>query len=97
MNRDSSPHPYHYQTGIATQSVVERLLLKTEGKTRHDYGREEFLKKVWAWKEQYGGTICRQFRRLGASVDWTREAFTMDENLTRAVKHAFVEFYDQGM
>ncbi len=83
--------------GIATQSVVERKIYKEEGKTRHDFGREAFLEKVWAWKEVYGKGICNQIKRLGASVDWTREAFTMDENLTRAVKHAFVRFYKQGL
>ncbi len=82
--------------GIATQSVVERILLKEENLTRHDLGREEFLKKVWQWKEKYGNKICSQLRRLGASVDWTREAFTMDANLTNAVKHAFVRFHEQG-
>lgn len=83
--------------GIATQSVVERMILKNEGKTRHDYGRENFLKKVWGWKTQYGNKICDQIRRLGASVDWTREAFTMDAKLSKAVKTGFIEFYRQGL
>lgn len=83
--------------GIATQSIVERLMLKNENLTRHDLGREKFLARVWEWKEKYGNTICNQFRRLGASVDWTREAFTMDDNLSCAVKHAFVQFHEQGL
>lgn len=67
--------------GIATQSVVERKLLENEGKTKHDLGREAFVKTVWEWKEKYGGQICGQLRRLGSSVDWSREAFTMDDVL----------------
>merc|ERR1711871_1841944 len=69
--------------GIATQSVVERLLLREEGKTRHDLGREKFLERVWEWKEQYGNRICSQLRRTGSSVDWSRERFTMDEKLSK--------------
>src|SRR4051794_29198399 len=65
--------------GIATQMVVERELKKKEGKSRHDLGRDEFLKRVWAWKEQSGGRIAMQHRALGASLDWKRERFTMDE------------------
>ncbi|MFZ8813677.1 MAG: valine--tRNA ligase [Thermus aquaticus] len=82
--------------GIATQVVVERLLLK-EGKTRHDLGREEFLKRVWQWKEASGGTILRQLKRLGASADWSREAFTMDEKRSRAVRYAFCRYYHEGL
>ena len=82
--------------GIATQVVVERLLLK-EGKTRHDLGREEFLKRVWQWKEASGGTILRQLKRLGASADWSREAFTMDEARSRAVRYAFCRYYHEGL
>ncbi|WP_117236775.1 valine--tRNA ligase [Thermus sediminis] len=82
--------------GIATQVVVERLLLK-EGKTRHDLGREEFLKRVWQWKEESGGTILRQLKRLGASADWSREAFTMDEARSRAVRYAFCRYYHEGL
>lgn len=82
--------------GIATQMVVERNLAK-EGLTRHDLGREEFVKRVWKWKEQSGGTICRQLRRLGASCDWSRERFTMDEGLSRAVRKIFVSLYKDGL
>mmetsp|Transcript_13056 Transcript_13056/g.31187 ORF Transcript_13056/g.31187 Transcript_13056/m.31187 type:complete len:1073 (+) Transcript_13056:718-3936(+) len=83
--------------GIATQAVVERQLAKTEGKTRHDYGREAFVDKVWQWKEEKGNTICYQLRRIGASVDWTREAFTMNDMLSKAVKEAFVRMFDAGL
>ncbi|BCX82509.1 valyl-tRNA synthetase [Methylomarinovum caldicuralii] len=82
--------------GIATQMVVERLL-EREGKTRHDLGREKFLEKVWEWKAHSGGTITRQLRRLGASVDWSRERFTMDEGLSRAVREVFVRLYEEGL
>ena len=82
--------------GIATQMVVERQLSQN-GVTRHDLGRDQFLEKVWDWKAESGGTITRQLRRLGSSVDWTRERFTMDEGLSRAVQEAFVELYDQGL
>ncbi|VAW82451.1 Valyl-tRNA synthetase [hydrothermal vent metagenome] len=82
--------------GIATQMVVERQL-KTEGKTRHDLGREEFIKKIWDWKETSGGTISRQLRRMGASLDWQRERFTMDEGLNKAVKEVFVQLFDEGL
>jgi len=81
--------------GIATQVVVERLLLK-EGKTRHDLGREKFLERVWQWKEESGGTILKQLKRLGASADWSREAFTMDEKRSRAVRYAFSRYYHEG-
>ena len=82
--------------GIATQMVVERQLA-AEGGTRHDLGREKFLEKVWEWKAESGGTITRQLRRLGSSVDWSRERFTMDEGLSRAVQEAFVRLYDEGL
>ncbi|GAB5601910.1 valine--tRNA ligase [Thermus sp. FJN-A] len=82
--------------GIATQVVVERLLLK-EGKTRHHLGREKFLERVWQWKEESGGTILRQLKRLGASADWSREAFTMDERRSRAVRYAFSRYYHEGL
>lgn len=82
--------------GIATQMVVERNLAK-EGITRHDLGREKFIETVWKWKEQSGGTICKQLRRLGASCDWTRERFTMDEGLSRAVRKIFVNMYKDGL
>ena len=82
--------------GIATQMVVERNLAK-EGVTRHDLGREKFIEKVWEWRKQSGGTICRQLRRLGASCDWSRERFTMDEGLSRAVRKIFVSLYKDGL
>lgn len=82
--------------GIATQMVVERQLLM-QGQTRHDLGREQFIKKVWEWKEESGGTITQQFRRLGESVDWSRERFTMDENLSRAVREVFIRLYKEGL
>ncbi|HEX8558359.1 MAG TPA: valine--tRNA ligase [Pyrinomonadaceae bacterium] len=83
--------------GISTQIMVERQLKKEEGKTRHDVGREEFVARVWRWKEQYGGEITRQMRREGASVDWSRERFTMDERLSRAVREFFVRCYEEGL
>jgi valyl-tRNA synthetase len=82
--------------GIATQMVVERQL-NAEGKTRHDLGRDAFIKKVWEWKAHSGGTITRQLRRMGASLDWSRERFTMDEGLSEAVKEVFVRLYDEGL
>ncbi len=82
--------------GISTQNVVERALLK-DGKSRHDLGREKFLEKVWEWKEEYGGRILEQIRFLGASVDWSRERFTMDENLATAVRKVFVELYRENL
>lgn len=82
--------------GIATQNVVEKALLK-QGIARKEIGREEFVARVWEWKAEYGGIITRQIRRLGASVDWTRERFTMDEQLSRAVREAFVRMYEKGL
>ncbi len=82
--------------GIATQNVVEKSLLK-EGQTKENLGREKFLEKVWQWKEKYGGNITRQLRRLGASCDWSRERFTMDEGLSKAVRKAFVTLYKEGL
>ncbi|HUV74378.1 MAG TPA: valine--tRNA ligase, partial [Anaerolineae bacterium] len=82
--------------GISTQNVVERELAK-EGLTRHDVGREKFEEMLWEWREQYGGIITHQLRRLGASCDWTRERFTLDEGLSRAVREAFVNLYDKGL
>ena len=82
--------------GIATQMVVERNLAK-DGISRHDLGREKFIETVWKWKEQSGGTICKQLRRLGASCDWSRERFTMDEGLSRAVRKIFVNLYKDGL
>ncbi|MGH3980823.1 MAG: valine--tRNA ligase [Pseudonocardiaceae bacterium] len=83
--------------GIATQTLVERHLLSTEGKRRRDYDREEFLAKVWVWKEEYGDSILGQMRRLGEGVDWTRERFTMDAGLSRAVGTIFERLYDDGL
>ncbi|MBF0176553.1 MAG: valine--tRNA ligase [Magnetococcales bacterium] len=82
--------------GIATQMVVERQL-EAEGKTRDDLGREEFIRRVWEWRNTSGGTIVRQLRRLGASCDWSRERFTMDPGLSRAVTEVFVRLYEEGL
>ncbi len=82
--------------GIATQIMVERQLVE-EGKTRQQMGREAFVERVWEWKQEYGGAILDQMKRLGASVDWSREYFTMDERLSVAVKEAFVRLYEQGL
>ena len=82
--------------GIATQMVVERRL-GAEGVSRHDLGREKFIDKIWNWKEQSGGTITQQLRRMGASVDWERERFTMDEGLSDAVQDVFVQLYEEGL
>ena len=83
--------------GIATQIKVEENLRKEEGLTRHDLGREEFLKRTWAWKEQYGNRIINQLKKLGSSCDWSRERFTMDEGFSRAVKKTFVDLYNKGL
>jgi valyl-tRNA synthetase len=82
--------------GIATQMMVERQL-RSEGKSRRDLGREAFIQRVWCWRKQYGGAILDQMKRLGASVDWQREYFTMDENLSRAVREVFVRLYEQKL
>ncbi|HYD64308.1 valine--tRNA ligase [Azospirillum sp.] len=94
--RDALWQPGTDHAGIATQMVVERNLAK-EGKTRHDFGRDAFIDKVWEWKAESGGTITRQLRRLGASPDWAKERFTMDEGLSKAVRKVFVELYRQGL
>jgi len=83
--------------GIATQTVVERQLRKEEKKTRHDLGREAFLKKVWEWKEKHGGIIIGQLKKLGASCDWSRERFTMDEAYARKVQEVFVDLHGKGL
>ncbi len=83
--------------GIATQMMVERQLASEGGPTRTDLGREAFTERVWCWKKQYGGAITEQMRRLGASVDWSREYFTMDDRLSLAVREAFVRLYEQGL
>jgi len=82
--------------GIATQMVVERQL-QSQGKNKRDLGREKFVEKVWEWKEKSGNTITRQMRRLGVSVDWNRERFTMDEGLSAAVAEVFIRLYDEGL
>ncbi|MEQ8166425.1 MAG: class I tRNA ligase family protein, partial [Alphaproteobacteria bacterium] len=82
--------------GIATQMVVERQLAE-EGKTRHDLGREAFVDRVWKWKQESGGTIVSQLRRLGTSPDWERERFTLDEGLSRAVRRVFVALHREGL
>jgi len=82
--------------GIATQMVVERQLAR-ENKTRHDLGRENFIEKIWDWKSKSGGTITSQMRRLGASVDWQRERFTMDKELSDAVQKVFIDLYNEGL
>ena len=82
--------------GIATQNVVEKAVVK-EGTSRRELGRERFVERVWEWKEQYGGIITTQIRRMGASCDWTRERFTLDEGLSRAVREAFVRLYEKGL
>ena len=82
--------------GIATQNVVERQL-KTEGTDRHQLGREAFIERVWRWKEESGGQIIGQLKRLGASCDWERERFTMDEGLSTAVREVFVRLYEEGL
>ncbi|SEI43024.1 valyl-tRNA synthetase [Azotobacter beijerinckii] len=96
QGRNTLWQPGTDHAGIATQMVVERQLA-TQGISRHDLGREKFLDKVWEWKEESGGTITRQIRRLGSSVDWSRERFTMDEGLSEAVKEAFVRLHEDGL
>ncbi|EJL6340944.1 valine--tRNA ligase [Vibrio cholerae] len=83
--------------GIATQMVVERKIAAEEGKTKHDYGRDVFIDKIWEWKAESGGTITKQLRRLGASVDWDRERFTMDDGFYKAVQEVFVRLYKDDL
>src|SRR5678815_6000725 len=83
--------------GIATQMVVERQLMERQLPSRREMGRDAFLKRVWEWKAESGGTIVNQLKRLGASCDWSRERFTMDEGLSRAVLKVFVELYRAGL
>ncbi|MBV9653318.1 MAG: valine--tRNA ligase [Acetobacteraceae bacterium] len=96
QGRDALWQPGTDHAGIATQMVVERLLAETQSK-RQDVGRERFIERVWQWKAESGGTITRQLRRLGASLDWPRERFTMDEGLSAAVREVFVTLYRQGL
>ncbi|HDH33884.1 MAG TPA: valine--tRNA ligase, partial [Nitrospirae bacterium] len=81
--------------GIATQNVVEKNL-QAEGIDRHVLGREKFIEKVWEWKKLYGGTIINQLKSMGASCDWSRERFTLDEGLSKAVKEIFIRLYGEG-
>jgi valyl-tRNA synthetase len=83
--------------GIATQMVVERKIAAEEQKTRHDYGREGFIDKIWEWKEESGGTIGKQMRRLGNSIDWSRERFTMDDGMSEAVQEVFVRLFEDDL
>ena len=83
--------------GISTQSVVENMLWRKEKKTRHDLGRPKFVATVWEWKEDYHRFINESLRRMGSSFDWTREAFTMDENLSAAVTETFVRLHEEGI
>ncbi|MPW44063.1 valine--tRNA ligase [Acinetobacter guerrae] len=96
MGKNTLWQPGTDHAGIATQMVVERQLA-AQDVSRHDLGREQFIDKVWEWKEQSGGTITKQIRRLGSSVDWSRERFTMDEGLSNAVKEVFVQLHEQGL
>ena len=96
QGRDVLWQPGTDHAGIATQMVVERLLAD-QGITRQSLGREKFLERVWQWKTESGGSITRQLRRLGASLDWPRERFTMDEGLSVAVREVFVTLYRQGL
>src|SRR5438477_5545527 len=95
--RDVLWQPGTDHAGIATQMVVERQLMERQEPNRHAMGREAFVKRVWQWKEESGGTITRQLRRLGASCDWRRERFTMDPALASAVRRVFVQLYREGL
>src|SRR4249920_1128532 len=95
--RDVLWQPGTDHAGIATQMVVERQLMERQEPGRRDLGREKFLEKVWTWKAESGGTIVNQLKRLGASCDWDRERFTMDEGLSRAVLKVFVELHKAGL
>lgn len=83
--------------GIGTQSVVEKMIMKERGLTRHDMGREAFVKEIWKWKEKYGNHILHQMRRMGASLDWKNEFFTMDEPRYEAVQNAFMQLFEDGL
>ena len=96
QGRDALWQPGTDHAGIATQMVVERLLAE-QGVDRRELGREKFIERVWQWKAESGGTITRQLRRLGASLDWPRERFTMDDGLSAAVREVFVTLYRQGL
>ena len=94
--RDVLWQPGTDHEGIATQMVVERQL-EAEGRTRHDLGRDAFIERVWEWKKTSGGTITRQLRRMGSSLDWKHERFTMDDGLSDAVKEVFIRLYEEGL
>lgn len=83
--------------GISTQIVVEKKLLREEGLTKHDVGREELIRRILDWKQEFGERICGQLKRLGGSLDWTRLRFTLDENMTNAVESAFVKLFEEGV
>src|SRR5437762_5122333 len=83
--------------GIATQTAVEKYLRRTENKTRHDFGREEFLRRVLEWQDKHGGIIIEQLKRLGCSCDWSRQRYTLDEDYARAVQRIFVDLYNKGL
>src|SRR5580704_779889 len=95
--RDVLWQPGTDHAGIATQMVVERQLMERQEPSRRAMGREKFLERVWAWKAESGGVIVNQLKRLGASCDWSRERFTMDEGLSRAVVKVFVDLYNEGL
>src|SRR4051794_4850358 len=95
--RDVLWQPGTDHAGIATQMVVERQMMERQEPSRRDIGREKFLEKVWTWKAESGGTIINQLKRLGASCDWSRERFTMDEGLSKAVLKVFVDLYRQDL
>ena len=95
--RDVLWQPGTDHAGIATQMVVERQLMERQEPNRRDLGREEFVRRVWQWKDESGGLIINQLKRLGASCDWSRERFTMDEGLSRAVRKVFVDLYRAGL
>lgn len=83
--------------GIGTQSVVEKMLMKERGLTRHDLGRDSFIKEIWNWKQTYGDRILHQMRRMGASLDWDQEFFTMDAKRSKAVQNAFIQLFKDGL
>jgi len=95
--KDALWQPGTDHAGIATQMIVERQLMERQEPSRRDMGREKFLERVWAWKAESGGTILNQLKRLGASADWSRERFTMDEGLSAAVRKVFIELHQKGL
>nr|WP_276318730.1 valine--tRNA ligase [Marinitoga lauensis] len=97
QGKDTLWLPGEDHAGIATQHVVEKFLMKSEGKRKEDYGREEFIARVWKWANEYRDHIKKQIMAIGASVDWSRERFTLDEGLNKAVRKVFVELYNEGL